>query len=608
MRRTLNLKLLICVVAATAVMGGGVHFVHGFQENRNAGVLLKRADQAERKGDLAEIEKYLSRYLILRPGDADALARYAQIMDKRDTTGRNRVRVLLALDETLRRGGSRDNALLRGARLRAAELAMTPELARYREAREHLDVLLRLSPGSGKIEQLIGQCVEAEGKSGDVKHAVRRYDEARTWYEKSITDDASQIAAYDRLAALFRNHLGDPAAADRIMDRLIAGDVKAPRPSGLQAQAYLTRAHYREAHRLDGAADDVSQALKLAPDDADVLVAAAERARRGNDLAEARKLSERGVKLYPKDDRMYQSLASVEAMSGRPEEAVKVLERGFVSLPAKDNLLWNQTELLVQMKRTDEARAAIAQLRKKDNVFQPVVDLLEARLLLDEGRRAEAVPLLERTRALMSAVPALGELVKQADLLLAENYEQLGNPDRQLAACRRVLERDGPSLPARFYQAKALLTLGRNEEALAAYAQLAPAIPAAHLTVAELMLDRLLRLPEEKRQWLVLDKVLDEAERALPDSVEVLILRADVLMERREYDRARGMLEQARTKAPEKVEPWLALARLTARRGRKNRSWKFSTRLRVGWVTGWSCVWHVRATGASAAASRRIRR
>ena len=75
-RRRLNLRLLLGLLAVTALLAGGVHVVHGFQEVRNAGALLRRAEVAEKKGDLEENEKYLNRYLVSRPDDVSALAKY----------------------------------------------------------------------------------------------------------------------------------------------------------------------------------------------------------------------------------------------------------------------------------------------------------------------------------------------------------------------------------------------------------------------------------------------------------------------------------------------------------------------------------------------------
>ena len=215
MRRTLNIKLLIGLLVATALLGGGVHLVHGFQDKRNAGALLKRADQAERRGNLEQDEKYLNRYLVLRPDDANTMARYALLLDKRDTSGKNRVRVLTVLEQALMRMPDEDDALRRDVRRKAADLAMTPELGRYQDAREHLEALLKSSPEDGELERLIGQCREAEGRTGKSIEAERRYREAMAWYERAIKHAPDQIEAYVRLAGLQRGQIKEPARADR---------------------------------------------------------------------------------------------------------------------------------------------------------------------------------------------------------------------------------------------------------------------------------------------------------------------------------------------------------------------------------------------------------
>ncbi len=45
--RTLNLVFLGILLTVVAVLGGGMHLVHGIQVRRNASVLLERARRAE---------------------------------------------------------------------------------------------------------------------------------------------------------------------------------------------------------------------------------------------------------------------------------------------------------------------------------------------------------------------------------------------------------------------------------------------------------------------------------------------------------------------------------------------------------------------------------
>ena len=103
MRRRLNVKFLILLLIASALLGGGVHLLHGFQQGRSAGGLLRRAEQAERRGDLAGAETYLSRYLAFRPDDDAALAEYSSILDRRAVTPTDRMRALQVMEQALAR-------------------------------------------------------------------------------------------------------------------------------------------------------------------------------------------------------------------------------------------------------------------------------------------------------------------------------------------------------------------------------------------------------------------------------------------------------------------------------------------------------------------------
>jgi tetratricopeptide (TPR) repeat protein len=569
----LNFKLLIGLLVATAILGAGIYLVHGFQDQRLAAALLKQAERAEQKGDLEKREKYLSRYLAYRPDDADALAKYVLLLDKRDTAGKDRLRVLLALEESLRRAPDPDDALHREVRRRAADLDLTPGLGRYREARAHLEILLKAAPDDAELELRLGRCLEMEAQTGKSSESEAQYRRARAWYKKAVAHDPGGIEAPVRLAELLRGAFHDPGEADRTMDRMVAGDTKSPRPAQQQAQAHLARARYRKAARLAGADEDVERARQLDSDDADVLVAAADSAREKGDPDRERKLLERGVELHPKDARMYEALARHQARVGRPDEAEKVLNQGLKALPEETLLQWSLADLLIQTGKKDEAGNLEADkvlnlLRKQENVFQPSVDFLEARLLVKKGQRAEGVELLEHARALMASVRSLADLTKQADLLLAENYEELGNPERQLAASRRVLDRDPLSIPARLGQANALLTLGHTDSALEAYRALARQVPAMHLRVAQLLIARNVALPEDKRRWSEVDQAVDEAARASSDSLAVTLLRADALTGRGQLDAARDLIQEARDKQPDQVAPWIALANLAGRQGK----------------------------------------
>jgi hypothetical protein len=80
MRRRLNVRLLVRLVASLVLLGLGVALWHRAQLRRNVGVLLDRADQAELRGDLGGAEESLRLFLGYRPQHPGALARYGSIL------------------------------------------------------------------------------------------------------------------------------------------------------------------------------------------------------------------------------------------------------------------------------------------------------------------------------------------------------------------------------------------------------------------------------------------------------------------------------------------------------------------------------------------------
>lgn len=597
MRRRLNIKLLIGLVVIAGLLGGAVHLVHGVQEKRNIGALLKRADLAERKSDLGEAEKYLSRYLTFRPDDGEALARYGLTLDKLSPGGNVQAKALMVLERALVRVPDRDDV-----RRRAAELGL--ELGRAKEASEQVVTLL-LKPGLKRVpspedrrrleaqlldfsrrkledgppaalkqlltrpdpalEELLGRCFEEQGRTSRRDEAEAYYRKAAACYRLALAEAPDRIEAYGRLSSLLRERMGDPAQADRIMDAIELKDgLVARNPKSFQA--YLLRARYRNKNKLAGAADDVARARQLAPHDFEVLLANAESARLAGNLDSARTLLQEGESTNPKDVRIYQTRVAVETQAGRTVEATAALRRGLKALPDQVDLLWSLTDLLIQAGKLDEAAVEIKKLRQKPDILTAPVDYLDGCLLIAQGRWPEAIRILEKSRALMVGSPALNGLTKQADLLLAQGYDWLGLPEQRLAVSRRALALDPQWVPARLAQAAALLALGRSEAAIDAYRSLVPQSPSVRPILARLLLAQNMRLPAEQRRdparWKEIETLLNQAEQAAPESIEVPLLRAEILANRGQFDEARGRAEAVRKAHPDRVEPWVFLSQL----------------------------------------------
>ena len=187
-----------------------------------------------------------------------------------------------------------------------------------------------------------------------------------------------------------------------------AGGLIASNPRS--AEAYLARADYRESHAVPGVdpSADVARALELAPDDANVLQAAARVAQAKGDLPAARGLLEHAEAQHPGVGVIYASLAELEREAGQVDRAADWLRRGVKALAtARVNdraiLQWTLADLLIQGGKADEADAVIASLRG-DSVRPELIDYLTASSLAARGRHGDAA------RLLTAVAPALGAL------------------------------------------------------------------------------------------------------------------------------------------------------------------------------------------------------
>src|SRR5262249_45690971 len=147
----------------------------------------------------------------------------------------------------------------------------------------------------------------------------------------------------------------------------------------------------RRENGLPGSNEDVARALALAPDEADVLIAAAESDLLKNDLDAARKRLVRGEELYPGDAGFYLAQPPIEERAGRFDDGAAVLRRALKALPEKRDVQGSLAELLIVAGQWDDALKVIEELRNARNVFQPAVDYLDARVRLGKGKRVEGL-------------------------------------------------------------------------------------------------------------------------------------------------------------------------------------------------------------------------
>ncbi len=150
------------------------------------------------------------------------------------------------------------------------------KLGRYNDALTHIEILRQASATDPELMYQAGVCQEENGK----------FAEAARLYRESTISAEAKINYFTRLAGLVLRRPAeldlkqiDPLSRDGVDASQVAAQIMddAAEKCRPQYRAYLARAEFRQSHAdLDGAEKDIQTALELAEDDTDVLLAAAQ--------------------------------------------------------------------------------------------------------------------------------------------------------------------------------------------------------------------------------------------------------------------------------------------------------------------------------------------
>jgi tetratricopeptide (TPR) repeat protein len=546
--KQLNGPFLFRALFALALACAAVQVLHDVEIRREAAELRAEGERAEAEGKLDRAADYLSRALVLCPGDTPALLDRARLLDRQGASSPDRGRALAAYQRVLARQPELDDV-----RRRVLQLEM--ERGRFSEAGSQVQRLLERAPADGGLYCLLAACLEAEGD----------HPEAAAAYESAIARAPAAPDGYVGLARLLSDRLGDAKQADAVLDRMIAANHGS-------AGAWLARGHYRAARgRLKDAAGDLARAADLAPGDADVLAAQADLARRRGRLDEAAAIWRRDLELHADDARAYLGLAAVERQAGRLGGAAEVLRRGTDTVPGRPDLLAALAEALIDKGEEVAATEVISRLHG-DAAAEDSAGYLDGLLQLRQGRWEEAASAFAAVGA-SGRAPA--DLAARAEVALGRCHEEMGQSDLRLAAYRRAAELDPSSAPALLGLGSALLAQGETDaavEQLRRLAQLPGPPEGTWVLLGRALVQRNRRLPAPARDWQEVEAAIDRASRLPSQAAEARVLRADVLLARGHPDQAFVVLEQAWEDYRGAPAPWVAMAELAMRRGEPSRA------------------------------------
>jgi len=354
-------------------------------------------------------------------------------------------------------------------------------------------------------------------------------------------------------ATLLRTRLflkeGKPAEAVKILEPIVSAD-----PANKTAQDLLIGA-YTAVNRKDDASDLLRKQMEISAGDPEPLFKLGVILRSEQKMPEARKTFEKALKLAPDNLAIIIQLASMDMEEGKADEAMRRVDAFVVSHPDSSEAYRTKAELLFARKEFKEAEASLEkaiELNPEDKLAYGFL----VKILVDSGRSEEAVKQLEKF--LQTTADSNGEM----RMALGEQLLTLGRNEEALATFEKLagmLPDFGPAYNNIAYiQSELIVNLDKAAENARKARALMPKNP--------LTADTLGWIESLSGRYAEALPLLDEAVAALPDLPSALYHRGITHYKMGNLQDAEADLEKALavdTPFPEKPE---ALKRLEALR------------------------------------------
>ncbi|HEV8000678.1 MAG TPA: tetratricopeptide repeat protein, partial [Planctomycetaceae bacterium] len=569
-RRRLNGRLFLFLVVALGVGALVIQGLHVFQVGRQSSAFLREADRAEEAGNPQEAAEFLRTYLRLVPEDTQTMSRLAALLFKYHQNGEARA----LFGQIILRDQNNEEA-----RRRLVDTSLSSE--RYQDALYHLGFLLKSHPDDASLWFQAGAAQEGLGQ----------FQPALEAFGTAVKKNPGLISAYELSAGILADRLGDGPAAVALLQTMVSEKENVANSDVYIARARFIHSHaenrsVREAIRKAAAknvtppvagneaaqaqaavqrafAQDVNQALRLAPNNARVLLLAAQSSLANGSAKEARGYAEQASRQEPSNAECYLVLAAVHLHENQVSEAAECLNRGLGATAGSPVLLWTLANLRLEGNQIPEAKALLERLRPIE-AARPIVRYFTARIRITESKWAEAARELEGVEGELKRWPPM---YKDAQLRLAQCYSRLGRDDWAVGGYRAALQIDPDWTPARAGLAETLRTLGRTDEAILELRRLrqrSDAAPQIDQELLRLTIQKTLSLPPNERNWTAIDAEMRERLKQ-PFAVDLVLLKAEVELGKDRPEEAARTLRAALAKAPKDRRLWTALAALTMR-------------------------------------------
>ncbi|GIW87724.1 MAG: hypothetical protein KatS3mg108_2048 [Isosphaeraceae bacterium] len=541
-RRRVDWIFSLGVLLVSLGLAGGVWLLRDFQVQRNVAALHDQARRLHAEGQFERAVDDLRLYLRYRPDDPQAWADLARWSDQADRDGRQALSVFYLYREALRR-------LPEDRQLRRRAIDLAFEINRPGDAAELLDPWLASDPNQPELQILKARALAAQGQPAQAEPILRAL----------IESEPARVSAYLGLAELWAGALARSDEVAPLLDRMVEANPQDP------AARVARWRFFRSRPELGRQADpqDISEALRLAPENVEALRAAAEIDLEQNRLDEARARLETASRLAPHDPATAAARAALALRDNQPQDALAQLDQAIQANPRDRDLPLTRLNLLIDLGQIDGATGARARLDalRRRGLHSALTDFFEGRIAAARGRWGDALRRLAAAADLLQLDPVYGPQVDRA-LLLCQ--EQLGLRLESLATRERMARRPNADVATRLALAEAYTREGRLDQATLVHRSLLPVRPESRLDLIRLETLTQARKPPGERRPNQLLSLLAEAEAALPPSPELTLRRAAAQNALGQHSAARSTLEAGLTRFPDSRMIRIAFAQTLA--------------------------------------------
>jgi cellulose synthase operon protein C len=592
-RRHLNLRAVVVLAVLVLVGSLGFFLAKKYQDSHQGSALLAEAKQLleQEPKQTGKALNYLNRYLELNPKDMDALDLKSKVLFDLVRTGdqaleaipSHKVVVLADTQHTHREARRRLVQLNMAVGQRNTAHTQALDLVRkdatavdYRLLGDTVMIL-----GNNKVATV----TTVDGGTADT------WDEAIKCYEEAQRLEPGNVYGATRLAILYQSRRNDPKKAKQVLDTLLE-EAKTDDEKALAHSArydYFARGNQSELARAE-----LDQAVKLKPNDADILLKAAGDAFRRGDTEASRRFVEAIPPEVRRKDRQYAILGQIDVHEQKVDDAIQDWRTGLKATGGtSDVLTWQLAWMLLRLGRLSEAEPLIAQYHRLTDRVEPVPKAvyLDALLLLKKNLPTQALPKLEAIRlktddtagATQQGLDDGASLGAEVAFTLGQCYEAIGKDQQALEAFHDAAKivRNARGLKWADPWAGAANVLQRANRLDDAATELQdgliaiPNDPTLLLKLGRIRLVQQARLPKEQRRALGdVDKLLDEVRKTNPNSIELISLQVANLDAAGRLEDAAALLASATDPKnnPRNPELWALQANVLRRLGERDKA------------------------------------